>query len=71
MPLLEDGAAAEVVDQIIKINDKILALHGLTGGINFNLPGDDGDDEAVIIARIKASAPVLRPDMPGPANPIL
>ncbi len=77
MPLLEDGAPVDVIDRILKINDKILALHGLAGGINVNLPGgsieggEDGDAEAIIIQRIKATAPVLRPDVPGPANPIL
>ncbi|HEY7551172.1 MAG TPA: helix-turn-helix domain-containing protein [Hyphomicrobiaceae bacterium] len=73
MPMLEDGADRDVVDQIVKIQDKILALHGLTGNVSLSFDGgDDGEgDEAIVIARIKASVPVLRPDTPVPPNPIL
>jgi hypothetical protein len=73
LPLLEDGADRDVVDQIVKIQDKILALHGLTGNVSLSLGGDadDGDDEAIVIARIRATVPVLRPDGPAPVNPIL
>jgi hypothetical protein len=73
MPLLEDGADPSVVDQILKINDKIAHFHGLTGGLFGvgDVDGDDGDGETVIIQRIKASVPILRPDTPVPANPIL
>jgi hypothetical protein len=72
MPLLEDGADPSVVDQILKINDKIAHYHGLTGGL-FGVGDADGegDHEAVLIARIKATVPVLRPDGPAPTNPIL
>jgi hypothetical protein len=73
MPMLEDGADRDVVDQIVKIQDKILALHGLTGNVSLSLgaDADDEGDEAIVIARIKATVPVLRPDGPAPGNPIL
>ena len=69
----EKGLNPDVVDQILKINDKIAHYHGLTGGLfgGSDGDGDDGDDEARILLRIKASAPVLRPDGPMPPNPIL
>jgi len=72
MPLLDDGAPGDVVDGILKVTDKILALH--SGA--FSPPGGEGDgggdSEASIILRIKAEAPVLRPDSGCiPANPIL
>jgi hypothetical protein len=57
-----------------------VALHGIAGGVNVNLPSsgsatgcNDGEaSETVIFQRIKSGrAPVLRPDGPMPAHPIL
>ena len=66
------GAAAEIERQerILKVQSRQMERHGL-GGVSIDLGDDDGDTEAVILARIKASAPGLRPDGPMPANPIL
>ena len=33
--------------------------------------GRPGDDDEDIVVRIKADAPVLRPDEPAPAHPVL
>ena len=39
-------------------------------GISIGTPGEDGSDEDIVV-RIKADAPVLRPDEPVPARPVL
>jgi hypothetical protein len=43
-------------------------LHG-SGGISVSVGCGDSDED--IVLRIKADAPVLRPDEPVPARPVL
>jgi hypothetical protein len=64
-----------VLDGILKVQAQQMKLAGLpqgTGGISLSIgkPGS-GDSEEDIVVRIKADAPVLRPDEPAPANPVL
>jgi len=44
-----------------------------SGGISlsFGKGNGSGDSDEDIVVRIKADAPVLRPDEPVPANPVL
>jgi hypothetical protein len=73
MPLAEDDPLS-YYRAILDVDARLMKLHGIGAP---RLPGDDdeGDDQRHIwlLERIKASAPVLRPDPgePMPANPIL
>jgi hypothetical protein len=72
VPLLQEECSAEVTGILFRAQNQIMRLTGMDAG--FSLPDDEGehgDSEAAVILRIKASAPVLRPDAPGPANPVL
>jgi hypothetical protein len=42
----------------------------IPGSLTIGKP-EKGDSDEDIVVRIKADAPVLRPDEPGPANPVL
>jgi len=76
MPLLED-APLDVLDHILQVQARVLQLQGIAGRIGL-VGGRRGDDDgggeesgALLIARIKADAPVLGLDGSVPANPIL
>ena len=74
MPLVDDTAPRDVIDSILKVQDRQMKLAGMLQGvgvsINIGKPGE-GDSDEDIIVRIKADAPVLRPDEPVPARPVL
>jgi hypothetical protein len=68
---LEPGPA----DSFLKVQQRQIKLAGMlngTGGISvsFGKPGEGNGDEDIVL-RIKADAPVLRPDEPVPARPVL
>jgi hypothetical protein len=74
MPLVDETAPRDVIDSILKVQDRQMKLAGMLQGvgvsINIGKPGE-GDSDEDIIVRIKADAPVLRPDEPVPARPVL
>ena len=75
MPLVDETALRDVIDSILKVQDRQMKLAGMlqgSGGISRTIgrPGE-GDSDEDIVVRIKADAPVLNPDEPVPANPVL
>src|SRR5215510_14151617 len=72
MPLMDVTAPRDVLDGILKVQQQQMKLAGMLQGAGISLsvgkPGT-GDSEEDIIVRIKADAPVLRPDEPVPVNP--
>ena len=62
----------DILDGILKVRQQQMKLACLlqgSGGIAVSVGcGDSGED---IVLRIKADAPVLRPDEPVPARPVL
>jgi len=74
MPLMDETAPRDVLDGILKVQQQQMKLAGMLQGAGISLsigkPGT-GDSEEDIIVRIKADAPVLRPDEPVPVNPVL
>lgn len=80
MNALDDTAPKDIIDNILKVQSHMLKLHGLLrggsetgGGLSVTVrAGEDGEtEEEIIIRRIRADAPVLRPDEPVPASPVL
>jgi hypothetical protein len=75
MPLMDETASKDILDGILKVQAQQMKLAGMLQGNGFSLSfgrGDDsGDSHEDIVVRIKADAPVLRPDEPVPANPVL
>lgn len=80
MPALDDTAPKDIIENILKVQGQMLKLHGLLqgdggGGLSITLgkgaADGNGDSDDDIILRIKADAPVLRPDEKMPANPVL
>jgi transposase-like protein len=74
MPLMDETARRDVLDDILKVQAQQMKLAGMLqgGGISVSVgrPGQ-GDSDEDIIVRIKADAPVLKPDEPVPARPVL
>jgi hypothetical protein len=72
MPLMDETAPKDILDGILKVQQQQMKLAGLlqgSGGISVSVgSGDSAED---IVVRIKADAPVLRPDEPVPARPVL
>jgi hypothetical protein len=61
-----------ILDGILKVQQQQMKLAGLlqgSGSISVSVGNGNGDED--IVARIKADAPVLRPDEPVPARPVL
>jgi DNA-directed RNA polymerase specialized sigma24 family protein len=71
MPLVDDPR--DVVDSILKVQQQQMKLAAMLQGnsVSINLGKGAGEGEEDIIVRIKADAPVLKPDEPVPANPVL
>jgi hypothetical protein len=74
MPLMDQTAPRGVLDGILKVQAQQMKLAGMLQGaglsVSIGKPGS-GDSEEDVIVRIKAGAPVLRPDEPVPAQPVL
>ena len=76
MPLIDETAPKDILDGILKVQQQQMKLAGLlqgSGGISLNFGKGDvsGDSDEDIVVRIKADAPVLSPDEPVPARPVL
>jgi len=76
MPLMDETAPKDILDGILKVQQQQMKLAGLlqgSGGISLSFGKGDrsGDSDEDIVVRIKADAPVRRPDEPVPANPVL
>jgi len=75
MLLMDETAPRDVLDGILKDQAQQMKLAGMlqgTGGISLSIGKlGSGESEEDIIVRIKADAPVLRPDEPVPAQPVL
>jgi transposase len=74
MPLMDETAPKDILGGILKVQQQQMKLTGLLQGrgisVSIGKPGE-GDSDEDIVVRIKADAPVLRPDEPVPANPVL
>ena len=74
LPLVDETAPRDVIDSILKVQNQQMKLAGMLQGAGISLtigkPGEGGSDEDIIV-RIKADAPVLRPEEPAPAQPVL
>jgi hypothetical protein len=75
MPLMDEPAPKDILEGILKVQQQ-MKLAGLlqgSGGISLSFGKGDGsgDSEEDTVVRIKADAPVLRPDEPVPARPVL
>ena len=74
-PLIDETAPKDILDGILKVQAQQMKLAGMLQGNGFSLSfgkGDgSGDSDEDIVVRIKADAPVLRPDEPEPARPVL
>jgi hypothetical protein len=74
MPLVDETAPRDVIDSILKVQDRQMKLAGMLQGAGISLtigkPSEGNSDEDIVV-RIKADAPVLRPDEPVPARPVL
>ena len=74
MPLVDETAPRDVIDSILKVQNQQMKLAGMLrgGGISVSIdrPGE-GDSHEDIVVRIKADAPVLKPDEPVPEHPVL
>jgi plasmid maintenance system antidote protein VapI len=74
MPLVDETAPRDVIDSILKVHDRQMKLAGMLQGQGISLTigkAGEGDSHEDIVVRIKADAPVLRPDEPVPARPVL
>ena len=76
MPLIDETAPKDILDGIRKVQQQQMKLAGLlqgSGGISLSFAKGDGsgDSDEDIVVRIKADAPVLSPDEPLPARPVL
>jgi hypothetical protein len=74
MPLMDETAPKDILDGILKVQAQQMKLAGMLQGsgltVSVGRPGE-GDSDEDIIVRIKADAPVLKPDEPVPARPVL
>jgi len=66
MPLVDETTPRDVIDSILKLAGM---LQGAGISLTIGKPGK-GDSDEDIVVRIKADAPVLRPDEPVPTNPV-
>ena len=73
MPPMDETAPKDILDSILKVQQRQMKLAGLLhgGGISVSVGNGSGDSDEDIVVRIKADAPVLRPDEPVPARPVL
>jgi len=75
MPLMDETAPKDILDGILKVQAQQMKLAGMLQGsgisLSFGTGDGSGDSDEDIVVRIKADAPVLRPDEPVPANPVL
>jgi hypothetical protein len=72
--LVDETAPRDVFDSILKVQNQQMKLAGMlqVSRVFINLgKGAEGDSADDIIVRIKADVPVLRPDEPVPAQPVL
>ena len=75
MPLMDETAPRDALDGILKVQQQQMKLARMLQGnsVSINVGGklgsDDSDED--IVLRIKADAPVLKPDEPVPARPVL
>jgi uncharacterized protein YpbB len=74
MPLMDETAPKDILGGILKVRQQQMKL-GLVAGQRRHLrqhrqPGE-GDSDEDIVVRIKADAPVLRPNEPVPVRPLL
>lgn len=72
MPMLVDGAPTDIIQNILKVQNQWMRLAGMGGGLTVDLAasGSEESHERYLL-RIKADAPVLRPDGPVPPRPVL
>jgi hypothetical protein len=73
MPLMDETAPKDILDGILKVQAQQMKLAGMLqgSGISLSFGNGNGDSDEDIVVRIKADAPVLRPDEPVPARPVL
>jgi hypothetical protein len=74
MPLMDETAPQDILDGILKVQQQQMKLAGLlqdSGAISVSVGNGNGDSDEDIVVRIKADAPVLRPDEPVSARPVL
>ena len=67
---MDETAPKDILDGILKVQQRQMKLAGFVlqgGSISVSVGNGSGDSDV----RIKADAPVLRPDEPVPANPVL
>jgi hypothetical protein len=70
---MDETAPKDILDGILKVQQQ-MKLAGLlqgSGSISVSVGNGSGDSDEDIVVRIKADAPVLRPDEPVPARPVL
>jgi hypothetical protein len=73
MPLMDETAPKDILDGILKVQAQQMKLAGMLqgSGISLSFGNGNGDSDEDIVVRIKADAPVLKPDEPVPAQPVL
>jgi len=73
-PLMDETAPKDILGGILKVQQQQMKLTGLLQGrgisVSIGKPGE-GDSDEDIVVRIKADAPVLRPNEPVPVRPVL
>jgi hypothetical protein len=75
MPLMDETALRDALDGILTVQQQQMKLARMLRGNSLSINvggkfGRDGSDEDIVL-RIKADAPVLKPDEPVPARPVL
>ena len=71
MALMDETAPKDILDGILKVQAQQMKLAGMLQGNGISLSFGNGNSDEDIVVRIKADAPVLRPDEPVPASPVL
>jgi len=69
---MDETAPKDILDGILKVQQQQMKLASLlqgSGGISVSVGTGDSDED--IVVRIKADAPVLKPDEPIPVRPVL
>ena len=70
--MMVDGAPTDVIQNILKVQNQWMRLAGIGGGLTVDLAASGSEEsEERYLLRIKADAPVLRPDGPVPPRPVL
>jgi hypothetical protein len=66
---MDETAPKDILDGILEVQQRQMKLAGFAAGRQHLVSVGNGSGDSDV--RIKADAPVLRPDEPVPANPML